>query len=93
MISWFELLKVLSFGSQYQEKFNIEKFIFVFLALNIFIYLLNSNTCFGSQSLSDSIRIIFLTCPPVDEEKVRGNTRYVSQSLEHHFIFLTIAQR
>jgi len=33
---------------------------------------------FGSQSLSDYIRIIFLSCPPVNEERIRGNTRYAS---------------
>lgn len=41
------------------------------------IILLSSNRlcfCFH-QSLSDSTRIIFLSCPPVDEAKVRQNQR------------------
>ncbi|GMN41302.1 hypothetical protein TIFTF001_010528 [Ficus carica] len=33
------------------------------------------------QSLSDCIRIIFLTCPPVDEEKVRGKTSEIFSEL------------
>ncbi|KAF3433443.1 hypothetical protein FNV43_RR24545 [Rhamnella rubrinervis] len=33
------------------------------------------------QSLSDSTRIIFLTCPPVNEDKVRANTSEVFSKL------------
>jgi len=47
------------------------------------------------QSLSDHIRVIFLTSPPINEEQLRRKLRYMMVTLEHievthyfHFIFL-----
>lgn len=37
----------------------------------------DTNTVSEIQNLSDTIRIIFLSCPPVNEAKIRENKRYM----------------
>ena len=38
----------------------------------------NSNPISESQSLSEKTRVIFLSCPPVNEAKIRENRRFLN---------------
>lgn len=53
----------------------------LFFSIPFFCATLYTNIANESQSLSDKTHLIFLSCPPVNEAKLRENTRYVQLQL------------